>query len=231
MHRIRRRSLVLGVVGVLTALAVTVVVPSAQAGPVADTTPPTAPTGLTWSATCAGVVTFRWAAATDDVGVTGYEVFREVSTGVFALAGTTATTTFVEPRLAGLRYKVRARDAAGNTSPFSAPVIPLLPPCPPPDVSPPTTPGTPTATVRCGSALLAWTASTDNYWVTGYEIWRASGASGGTFTLVATVGTVPSYRLVGPGFYRVQIRARDAAGNLSPFTPPIIVIIPACPEV
>ncbi|HEU5108006.1 MAG TPA: fibronectin type III domain-containing protein [Micromonosporaceae bacterium] len=209
-------------------LAVALVGPSAQGATVADTTPPTAPTGLTWSATCAGVVTFNWTAATDDVGVTGYEVFREVSTGVFALAGTATTTTFVEPRIAGLRYKVRARDAAGNTSPFTAPVIPVPPPCPPPDTRPPTVPGTPTASVTCGAAVLTWTASTDNLAVTGYEVWRASG-SGGAFFQVATVPTT-SFTSSGPGFFRFQVRARDVGGNRSPFTPPVTVAIPACPN-
>jgi chitodextrinase len=229
MSRIRARSIVVAVTAALAALTVAVVAPSARAASAADTTPPTAPTGLTWSATCAGVVTFTWTAATDNVGVTGYEVFREVSTGVFALAGTTTTTTFVEPRIAGLRYQVRARDAAGNTSPFTAPVIPVPPPCPPPDTQPPTVPGTPTASITCGAAMLTWTASTDNLGVTGYEVWRASGSGGGTFFHIATV-TTPSFTASGPGFFRFQVRARDAAGNLSPFTPPVTVAIPACPN-
>jgi len=228
MYRIRPGSISVAVTAAL-ALMVAVAVPGAQAATVADTTAPTAPTGLTWSATCAGVVTFNWTAATDDVGVTGYEVFREVSTGVFALAGTTTTTTFVEPRIAGLRYQVRARDAAGNTSPFTAPVIPVPPPCPPPDTRPPTVPGTPAASVTCGAAMLTWTASTDNFAVTGYEVWRSSGSSGGTFFQVATV-TTTSFSTSGPGFFRFQVRARDAAGNLSPFTPPVTVAIPACPN-
>jgi chitodextrinase len=228
MYWIRPRSIVVAVVAGLAAVTVALVVPSAQAE-TADTTPPTAPTNLTWSATCVGVVTFTWTAATDNVGVTGYEVFREISTGTFALAGTTTTTTFVEPRIAGLRYKVRARDAAGNVSPFTVPVIPVPPPCPPPDTQPPTTPGTPTVSVTCGAALLTWTPSTDNVAVTGYEIWRASGSSGATFSHVATV-TATSFIFSGPGIYRVQIRARDGAGNRSPFTPPVTVVIPACPN-
>jgi chitodextrinase len=229
MSLIRPRSVMFAVTGAIAALTVAIVVPSAQAATAADTTPPTAPTGLTWSATCAGVVTFTWTAATDNVGVSGYEVFREVSTGTFALAGTTTTTTFIEPRIAGLRYQVRARDAAGNTSPFTAPVIPVPPPCPPPDTQPPTVPGTPTTSVTCGSAMLTWTASTDNVGVTGYEVWRASGSSGGTFVQVATV-TTTSFITSGPGIFRFQVRARDAAGNRSAFTPPVTVIIPACPN-
>jgi chitodextrinase len=215
--------------GALAALTVAVVAPGARAAAAADTTPPTAPTGLTWSATCAGVVTFTWTAATDDVGVTGYEVFREVSTGTFALAGTTTTTTFVEPRIAGLRYQVRARDAAGNTSPFTAPVIPVLPPCPPPDTQPPTTPGTPTASGPTATQItLSWAASTDNIRVIGYDIHRALGASGGTFAPVgtATATTFTDTGLTGGTTYRYRVRARDLAGNASPFSAPVTVTTP-----
>jgi hypothetical protein len=228
MFRIRSRSVLLGLVAGLAVLPVAVAGPGARAATGPDVTAPTAPTGLTWSASCAGVVWFAWRAATDDVGVVAYEVFREVRTGVFALAGTTTTTSFTEPRIAGLRYQVRARDAAGNTSPFTAPVSPVPPPCPPPDTQPPTVPGPPVAAVTCGRAGLSWTPSWDRFGVTGYEVWTAPGSSGGTFSLVATVATT-SVTLTGPGLFRVQVRARDAAGNRSPFTAPVTIVIPACP--
>ena len=56
--------------------------------------------------------------------------------------------------------------------------------------------------------------------MTGYDVLRAVGASGGTFVLRATV-TGTSYTdtgLTAGTTYRYQIRARDAAGNLSPAT-------------
>jgi hypothetical protein len=113
--------------------------------------------------------------------VTGYDVFRATNNGPFVSVATTVATSFND-RLTGLfQYQVRARDAAGNTSAFTAPSSALPPPCPtspPPDTVPPTTPGTPTATVSCGSATLTWTASSDNVRVVGYEIWQASGTDG-----------------------------------------------------
>jgi len=192
-----------------------------------DTTPPTTPTNLRATIACPASVTLNWIASTDNVGVTGYEVFSSVDGVNFTLAGTTTTTTLTQ-NLRGTQYRVRARDAAGNTSAFTAPVTTLPPPCPPPDAQPPTTPGTPTPTVTCGSVTLTWTPSTDNVGVTGYEIWRAPGASGGTFALVATV-TTTSFTASGVGTNRYQIRARDSAGNTSPFTAPVTVTTPACP--
>ena len=202
-----------------------VVMPGAQAD--ADTTPPTTPTGLRASMNCSAVLTLTWDASTDNVAVTGYEIFSEVSTGTFALATTTTTTSFTG-RLIGITYKVRARDAAGNTSEFTPTVTAVPPPCPPPDTQPPTTPGTPTAIITCGSAVLRWTPSTDNYGVVAYEIYRASGTLG-AFALVATTSTT-TYNHSGVGFFRFQIRARDTAGNFSAFTPAITVAVPACPN-
>jgi glucose/arabinose dehydrogenase len=92
----------------------TITVPRCQA----DTSPPTAPTGLT--ATAAGTsVTLTWRAATDDIGVDGYDILRN-DAPVGAVPG--STTTFVDSGLAGsttYRYRVVARDAQDNASPAS----------------------------------------------------------------------------------------------------------------
>jgi len=64
---------------------------------------------------------------------------------------------------------------------------------------------------------LSWTASTDNVGVTGYDILRATGATGGTFAQVGT-STTTSFSdtgLTASTTYRYQVRARDAAGNVS----------------
>nr|WP_206788458.1 PQQ-dependent sugar dehydrogenase [Amycolatopsis sp. MtRt-6] len=97
---------------------VTITVPQCQA----DTEPPTTPGGVT--ATASGTtVTVRWSPATDNVGVTGYEVLRDGT-----VAGSTsgaATTSFTDSGLAAntrYQYQVRARDAQANRSAPSTPV-------------------------------------------------------------------------------------------------------------
>jgi chitodextrinase len=85
-----------------------------------DTTAPTAPTGLRVTSTTSGSVSLAWTASTDNVGVTGYVVYRDGTE-----AGTSATTSFTDTGLeAGTQhsYTVKARDAAGNTSAASAAV-------------------------------------------------------------------------------------------------------------
>jgi mannan endo-1,4-beta-mannosidase len=69
-------------------------------------------------------VTLAWSAATDDVGVTGYDVVRVdggAETTVAASATGTATVTGLTPGTA-YSFAVRARDAAGNRSARSATV-------------------------------------------------------------------------------------------------------------
>ncbi|HEY7483105.1 MAG TPA: cellulose binding domain-containing protein [Streptosporangiaceae bacterium] len=94
------------------------------------------------------------------------------------------------------------------------------------DTSPPSTPGTLTASGTTSSSVnLSWGASTDNVGVTGYDVLRASGASGGTFS---QVGTASGTSFTGSGLsanttYRYQVRARDAAGNTSPVSNTVTV--------
>ena len=71
--------------------------------------------------------------------------------------------------------------------------------------------------VTSSGATLTWTASTDNVGVTGYDVLRAPGASGGTFAVVGTPAgtTFTDSGLAANSTYRYQVRARDAAGNTS----------------
>src|SRR5204863_252338 len=87
---------------------------------IADTTPPTTPTGLTATVAGSTGANLSWTASTDNVGVTGYVVRRN---GV--QVATPATTSFADTGLSAATtysYTVAARDAAGNLSPNSASV-------------------------------------------------------------------------------------------------------------
>ncbi|MFJ9576949.1 discoidin domain-containing protein [Streptomyces sp. NPDC101191] len=89
-------------------------------GPAPDTQAPTAPGGLRVTGSTAGSVSLAWDAATDDVGVTGYDVHRG-GTLVGTVTGTATTVTGLAPNTA-YGFTVRARDAAGNISGASAAV-------------------------------------------------------------------------------------------------------------
>ena len=85
-----------------------------------DTQAPAAPANLALTEPGSGQVGLTWSASTDNVGVTGYTVYRDG-----ALVTTVTGTTFSEARPAGTRveYFVRAKDAAGNESADSNHVV------------------------------------------------------------------------------------------------------------
>lgn len=78
-----------------------------------DTTAPTAPT-LAASGTTSTSTNLSWSGATDNVGVTGYDVYQGAS-----LIGSTASTSYTVSSLSPsttYSFTVRAKDAAGNAS-------------------------------------------------------------------------------------------------------------------
>ena len=90
------------------------------------------------------------------------------------------------------------------------------------DTTPPTVPATLTASPISGTQFtLSWSASTDNLGVTGYQVERCQGVGCTAFAPLATTPTT-SYGDSGltPGTsYRYRVRAYDATGNLSPYSP------------
>lgn len=94
------------------------VAPPAEPAP-GDTLAPAAPGGLTVTAG-KRKLTLSWTASTDNVGVTGYQVWRSTSAGgPFTHEATTTALTYVNSGLtsrATYYYYVKANDAAGNVS-------------------------------------------------------------------------------------------------------------------
>ena len=172
-----------------------------------DTTPPTAPGSLTATATGPTAIGLSWLASTDNVGVTGYTVYR----GTTAIATLPASTTsYTDSGLVpgtGYSYTVTAMDGAGNVSPPSNQASATTQA----DTIPPSAPGTPmTTSVTSSQVGLSWTASTDNVGVVGYRVLRNG-------TVIATAsGTTYTDTAVSPNTtYTYQVVAFDAAGNTS----------------
>lgn len=85
-----------------------------------DTQAPTAPTNLRSTGKTSSSVSLAWNASSDNVGVTGYDVYRG-STNVTTVTGTSATVSGLAASTS-YSFTVRARDAAGNLSPASSAV-------------------------------------------------------------------------------------------------------------
>jgi lysophospholipase L1-like esterase/chitodextrinase len=87
-----------------------------------DRTPPSVPASLTAVAVSLSRIDLSWAASSDDVGVTGYVVFRNGVQIASVTSGTTYSDTALLPNTS-YSYAVAAYDAANNRSAPSAPVV------------------------------------------------------------------------------------------------------------
>jgi hypothetical protein len=173
-----------------------------------DTQAPTAPGSLAYTEPTTGQIQLTWTASTDNIGVTGYDIYANGSL-VSSVAGNVLTYTDTQPVSATLTYFVRAHDAAGNQSANSNSVTRTGQGG---DTQPPTAPGSLAYTMpQSGQIQLTWTASTDNIGVTGYDIFR----NGTQFTSVG--GSTLSYTDAQPDTVTVSyyVKAHDAAGNQS----------------
>lgn len=85
--------------------------------PVIDTQAPTAATNLITQNPTSNTISLSWTAATDNVGVTAYDVYAN---GILktTVAGTTATVQGLSPSTTYTFYVI-AKDASGNSSPQS----------------------------------------------------------------------------------------------------------------
>lgn len=83
-----------------------------------DTQAPTAPGNVRSTGTTSSSVSLAWDAASDNVGVTGYDVYNG-SVLATSVAGTSATVSGLSADTA-YSFTVQAKDAAGNKSPQSA---------------------------------------------------------------------------------------------------------------
>jgi chitodextrinase len=187
-----------------------------------DTTPPTAPTNLAASAVSPNEVDLSWTAGTDNVGVSGYRIYRNG-----ALVGTSATNTYADTSVqpaTGYSYYATAYDAAGNASTASNTATATTPAVS--DTTPPSAPTGLVATVSGPTEVdLSWTASTDNVGVTGYRLYR-NGALVGT-AATAAYADQSVQPATGYSYYAV---AYDAAGNSSAASNTVAATTPPAPD-
>ncbi|MGC5378072.1 discoidin domain-containing protein [Micromonospora sp. DT68] len=80
-----------------------------------DTQAPSVPGNLAYTQPASGQIRLTWSASTDNVAVTGYDIYAGGALRG-SVSGSTLTYTDSQPDSATVSYYVRARDAAGNQS-------------------------------------------------------------------------------------------------------------------
>lgn len=188
-----------------------------------DTVPPTAPANLTASGATTSSITLSWSASTDNIGVTGYDIYQ----GTAKVGSTAATSHTVSGLTANTPYTftVKAKDAAGNVSAASAPVTASTLGV---DTQAPTAPeNLALQGVTSTTVTLTWSTSTDNVGVTGYDVYNgamlAKSVNGSTLTAVVD-GLTPNTP------YTFTVKAKDAAGNVSAASNAVTVTTSAPPS-
>jgi chitodextrinase len=173
---------------------------------VTDTTAPTAPT-LSASGTTQTTTNLSWSGATDNVAVTGYDIYKD---GV--LLASTSTTSFVVNALTAsttYSFTVKAKDAAGNVS-VASNAVSVTTSAIVVDTTAPTAPTLSASGTTSSSTSLSWSGATDNIGVTGYDVYR-----NGTLLASTTSTTYSVTGLTASTTYSFTVKAKDAAGNVS----------------
>ncbi|MBX3021793.1 MAG: DUF4082 domain-containing protein [Bdellovibrionales bacterium] len=199
---------------------------SSATAPAPDTQSPSVPAGLAATAISGSQINLSWSASSDNVGVTGYKIYRNGN----LLKQVTGTSTSDTGLAAGMTYsyQISAIDAAGNESLNSSAVSATTPAPPAPDTQAPSVPANLAGTaVSTAQINLSWSASSDNVGVTGYKIYR----NGSLLKQVTTTSSSDSGLAAGVS-YSYQVSAIDAAGNESQSSSAISVstLAPPAPD-
>ncbi len=173
----------------------------------ADTTPPSTITDLASASVDETTLTLNWTAATDNVGVVDYGVFKDgvlesmtSNSNTYNVVGLSPSTSY--------DFTVYSIDAANNISLVSN----TLNETTVDTTAPSTITDLSSASVTETTLTLNWTAATDNVAVTDYEVFQDEyftlGLTGGANTLNIN-GLTPNTA------YSYTVFAKDAAGNTS----------------
>lgn len=172
----------------------------------ADSKAPSVPNGLNATNKWSNRFTINWVAASDNVGVTSYEVYNNgISVGT-----TSGTSMEVINLAASTSYPmtVNAKDTLGNTSAASdiLDVFTLDA-----DVDEPTVPSTLTIlNLDYTSFTLKWTASTDNVAIEKYYIYLNGVLKDSTISTSISLQNLTQNKT-----YYVTVKAKDTSCNLS----------------
>lgn len=175
-----------------------------------DSTAPTAPAGLTGTATSTNQINLSWSVSTDNVGVAGYNILRN-GTKIASTTGASYSDTSV---LAGTSYAyvVTAYDAAGNTSAASNSATVATPPATVDTTKPVVTISQPKNNQIVKGTITVSASATDNVGVVRTEIYIDGTLYASTQGSSITTNW-NTKRYSRNSKHTITVNAYDAAGN------------------
>ena len=175
-----------------------------------DTTPPSVPTGLTATAASATQINLSWNASTDDVGVSGYRIYRNG-----AEVGTSGTTSYQDTGLTAsttYSYRVAAFDGSGNLSAQSASRSATTLAA---DTNPPVISAVSSSGVSSSSATISWTTNEAADSQVEYGTTTAYGQSTPVNPALVTSHSQVLSGLAAGTTYHYRVKSRDGSNNLA----------------
>ena len=170
-----------------------------------DTEVPTTPTNVTLNNISLNAITVSWTASTDNIGVTGYNVYLD---GILTTQTTNTSATITDLNTnTTYSFTVVAKDLINNRSTASSAVNGSTLQ----DTQAPSIPENVTiSNITDSSFKVSWSASTDNNTVNGYEVFVNGNLNTTTEALSHTVSG-----LAASTTYSIEILAKDPDNNKS----------------
>jgi chitodextrinase len=179
---------------------------------VVDATPPSTPTGVTATVISSSQINLNWNPSTDNVGVTGYNVFRN-AVNIAAVSGTSYPDTSLTPDTTYF-YTISAYDAAGNESSISDKVSAKTLTTPS-DSTSPVISNARVYYITRSSARITWTTNEPSDSQVEYGRTKAYGSKTSLNTAMVTGHSVTINGLSSRTTYHFRVYSKDASANLS----------------
>jgi hypothetical protein len=187
-----------------------------------DTIAPTKPEGVVAAETTVKTIQLKWNASTDNIGVTGYDIFlNNQKIGFKTIQDTVFLVSDLNPSVE-YKFKLVACDFAGNVSDTSVVTISTAA-----DIEAPTTPILyPTTQNSSSEIAINWKTSSDNSDVDYYDLYNKGKLLKGKIPAheylgIKVEGDYMLYKITGLDInttYDFSLKAVDLAGNESGFS-------------
>lgn len=179
--------------------------------PPPDILPPSVPTGIFATPVSSSQINLAWNSSTDNVAVTGYQVFRQG-----AQVATTTATSYSDTGLSAgtsYDYAISAFDVAGN---ISAPSVPTVSASTfSQDTSGPIISNVATSNITQNSVTITWTTDELSDTQVNYGQTSVYNASSTLNSSLVTNHSTTLTGLVASSLYHYRARSADVTGNLA----------------